>query len=407
MKRFIPCSITEAGFLIALMLAPLGPVPRYFGWLIAIIGLIRQRSEVKGMMKGLPLFLKISFSVLLLWGGGITLFKSPDLFYWVKGWSLVVEFVFSVLLACFVLRLPGAFTRWRFYTELLILCLGIHISWSFFFNGHGQGIFPLHTFPSTITIPLFSIILLPLITKAPSLGGRFLHYSSLLSLCAMFMIGLSSGALVSNVGALLVFLLILRPGKKQIAAALVVLTLGGLILAAVLPSTKQWPVLKSLFLSEISQLSSFADPVKLTSQRNFIWEAALYISKRHPEGIGWGQFESVVKQYIEKNELAAKHLFPSIHNEFLTVLVEGGVLSFAAYFLFLGGCFAVIASRIRSKSRWMAALLGGSITGILLFALVGGIFDERQMLAVYFWTVFGAIISQHEKIALPEEVSTL
>jgi hypothetical protein len=84
------------------------------------------------------------------------------------------------------------------------------------------------------------------------------------------------------------------------------------------------------------------------------------------------------------------------------LLVEGGIPSLGAYILFLWGCFSILLSLARKKERLKSALLGSAFAGILVFALVGGIFDERQILAVYFWTIFGAILSQHESVVVTE-----
>ncbi|NLE90002.1 MAG: O-antigen ligase family protein [Dehalococcoidales bacterium] len=401
--KFLPQSVVEAGFLIALMFGSLGPVPRYSGWFIAIIGLLIEKNEVSKFVKSLPLLIKVSFAILLVWGAGVTILGAQSLFYWAKGWSLVLEFAFSVLLSAFVLRFPDSFERWRHYMVLVVCFIGGFTLWAFVFNGKTEGLFPLHTFPSTVTIPLFSLTVLAAFDGRGNWRGNILHFTSLFLLVAMFLIGLSSGALVSNTVALVVFLCLFRPSGKALALFFTLAFLVGVCLSVTLPTSKHWSLVQRKIRSEIAQLSSFSDPVKLTSKRNNIWEASFFLAKRHPAGIGWNQFENIVKNYIEKKQLTRKHFFPSIHNEYLTVLVEGGIPSFVAYLLFLGVCISVLHSLARNKERLKSALLGSAFAGILVFALVGGLFDERQILAVYFWTIFGAILSQHDNIIVREE----
>lgn len=122
----------------------------------------------------------------------------------------------------------------------------------------------------------------------------------------------------------------------------------------------------------------------------------LFLAKRHPGGIGWNHFEDTVEKYIQEKQLIRKQPSNQIHNEYLTLLVEGGIPSLLAYLLFLWGCLTVLYSLRKKKDSLKVALLGSTFAGILVFALIGGIFDERQVLAVYFWTIFGAIISQNE-----------
>ena len=401
-KFLLPESVVEAGFLFALLFGVLGPIPRYFGFLIAIIGLFFRKPEIIPFLKGLPVSVKFSFPLLLIWGAINTAISVDSFFFWGKGWSLVLEFVFSVLLATFVLRFSGAFERWRFYMILVVFFIGGFTLWSFVFNGKTEGFFPLHTFPSTITIPLFSLTLLSIFDGRGNWRGNILHFAGLFLLTAMFLIGLSSGALISNMFAFLWLLILFRPSRKNLMLFLSAVVLTGVCLSITLPLSGHWPLVQKKIRAEIAQLSAFSDPVKLTSKRSQIWEAAFFLAQRHPAGIGWDQFENTVKKYIEKKQLTRKHFFPSIHNEFLTLLVEGGIPSLGAYILFLWGCFSILLSLARKKERLKSALLGSAFAGILVFALVGGIFDERQILAVYFWTIFGAILSQHESVVVTE-----
>ena len=399
LKRFdylLPESVAEAGFLFALFFGVLGPIPRYFGFLITIIGLFFRKAEIVPFLRGLPISVKISFSLLLIWGAINTALHVDSFFLWGKGWSLVFEFVFSVLAAAFVFRNTGAFERWRSYMVLLVIFMGGFTLWSFVINGKMEGFFSLHTFPSTITIPLFPLIILSFFDGRGKWRGNILHFMALFLLITMFLIGLSSGALVSNMVALISLLLLFRPSRKSAMFFMTALVLAGVCLFIILPLSRYCPSVQNTIRSEIGQLSALSDPAKFTSKRNQIWEAAFFLAKRHPGGIGWNHFEKKKKKYIQEKQLIRKQPSNQIHNEYLTLLVEGGIPSLLAYLLFLWGCLTVLYSLRKKKDSLKVALLGSTFAGILVFALIGGIFDERQVLAVYFWTIFGAIISQNE-----------
>lgn len=392
-REMLPVSMVEAGFLFAILFGILGPIPRYLGFLVSIIGMICRRKEVACFLKNLPLSIKISFTTLLFWGAISTL-TAESFYSWVKGWTLVLEFVFTVLLASFALRSQEAFSRWKKYSYFLVFYMGSFTLWAFLVNGKTEGLFSLHTFPSTITIPLFPLVLSSLFYKKIKFPTLMFVWIVFFLLISMILIGLSSGALLSNAFAFLVFFVINRPPKKHLALFFICGILVLACIAATLPFSRYWPAVETKIHSEISQLSSFSDLTKLTSNRSDIWGGAFFLIKKHPEGIGWNQFEATVKKYIAENQLEKKHLFPQIHNDYLNVLVEGGIVSFVAYLIFLWKCIYIIISLLKDKDRLTAAFLGSAFTGVSVFALAGGLFDERKILALYFWTVFGAILSR-------------
>lgn len=284
---------------------------------------------------------------------------------------------------------------------LLVCVMGGLTLWSLIIKGNMNGLFSVHTFSAMITIPLFSLTMLSAFDEEGYWRGNVLHLVAPFFLIVLFFIGLSSGALVSNMVAIIVLLALFRPSRKKLALFFTTLVLAAACLSVVLLLSGHWPSVKERIQGEIAQLTALDDPDVLTSKRSQIWEAAFFCARRHPAGIGWDQFEKTVKYYIGEKQLVQERCFSSIHNEYLTLLVEGGIPSLGAYLLFLWGCFSILHSLTRRKERLKSALLGSAFAGIMVFALVATIFDERRILAIYFWTIFGAILSQHESVKKP------
>ena len=170
----VPESLVEAGFLFAFAIRGYGPIPG-ISVLIALMGSVSRKSELASFFKSLPLFVKISLSFLLIWGAMITAFKADSFFSWGKGWSLVIEFAFWVLLAAFVLRSSRAFERWRYFMALLVCVMGGLTLWSLIIKGNMNGLFSVHTFSAMITIPLFSLTMLSAFDEEGYWRGNVLH----------------------------------------------------------------------------------------------------------------------------------------------------------------------------------------------------------------------------------------
>ena len=393
----MPTDIVEAGFLFALLMGPFGPVLRYLGWLMALLGIVRRRSDWRRNFSTIPGWTKISFGLLLVWGGIITFYRSPDLHLFLKGWSVIFEFEFAVLLAFFVLRNPVSAKRCRSVVMILVILLGSSAVLGLFPDTRSLGIFShFPTFYSTIAIPLAPVAIMPLLYEKRFSLSRFFDYLAFASLLLMSLIGLSSGAVLSIGGSLAVMVVVLRPGFRRSALLLLKVALVVVLVLGFSFVSGKEDVIFGKIRAEAMQLLAIDDSNKLTSGRSFIWKGAIHLFRENPLGIGWGFFES---QFTENRNLEWFNYYegpPSApHNEFLSVLVEGGVVSLAAYLLFWAGCVMTVFRLVRNSGadRSKAAILAASLSGVFLFSLVGGIFDERQKLAIYFWTIFGAVLA--------------
>jgi len=395
---YLPSSMAEIGFLMALVLAPFGPVLRYLGWLIAIIGLLREKCKFKIMIKNLPGWSKVSFSILIGWGAIITVLSASSLSSFLKGWSLSLEFVFSVLLACFVLADHEAFRRWKMVSRLFLVFLGLNGYLWMSGNGYSTGVFSsFPTFYSTIAIPLAPLAIFPILVKSGSIRSYFFNLVVVVFLALMLLSGLSSGSMLAILISTVVMFVLIRPSAKEILLATIKTGLIAIIVVSLALVSGKQDVFWGKMKTEIGQILNLNDTSKLTSGRNLIWKDSIDMAKDFPLGTGWGFFR---ERFMEKKDRAwfsRFHSAPSApHNDFLSVLVEGGVLSFFAYVLFWACLVRILFNSIRNcgAEYGKTVLLSSLLVSVFMFSLVGGIFDERKTLAIYFWTVFGAILAQ-------------
>jgi O-antigen ligase len=209
--------------------------------------------------------------------------------------------------------------------------------------------------------------------------------------------GLTSGSILAIAGSFAVFLVIVKPSFKNLSLmGIKIASVAVFVFFLALSSGKQEMLLGPL-RSELAQIFSLGDSQKMTSGRSLIWKDSVRIFRDNPLGTGWGQFEETFQKYPDMSWFTIYDGPPSApHNEFISVLVEGGLVSLGAYFLFWTGLLSVLFSMERRDGTEFekVALLSSLLTGVFLFSLVGGIFDERKLLAIYFWTVFGAVLSQ-------------
>jgi len=78
--------------------------------------------------------------------------------------------------------------------------------------------------------------------------------------------------------------------------------------------------------------------IRKQDERILVWESAIEIIKKHPVlGVGIGDVRNeLVKEYVRRDEdkLIKERL--NAHNQFLEVLLEGGVISFLMFLFILG-----------------------------------------------------------------------
>lgn len=121
------------------------------------------------------------------------------------------------------------------------------------------------------------------------------------------------------------------------------------------------------------------------SWRNLVWNSAWQKYKQHPVlGIGTGQKVSV--------ESGSYHDFveiKNIHNSYLSILVQLGIMGFAVFFYFLAvNIYALIKSLLNEAyAGYKFAILG--IIGVYIIGFAFQPYLETNVLAIFFWMSLG------------------
>jgi putative inorganic carbon (hco3(-)) transporter len=201
---------------------------------------------------------------------------------------------------------------------------------------------------------------------------------------------LSRGAYV-GLAALLVWGVL--TGRVPIRGAL----LGGAVIAsvAILGFALFGPIVERQVVSH----GKVAD--KNVTSRQAFWAGALRMTGDRPiTGVGPGRFGAETQNYVHNNPVALRN--PVVHNTYLEVLAESGIVALLGFLAFLAGTWRILTSaRHRAlqsgdvDERRMAAALQST----LLIALVSGFFISAQ-LTTPFWligalaTVFAGVESE-------------
>jgi O-antigen ligase len=151
----------------------------------------------------------------------------------------------------------------------------------------------------------------------------------------------------------------------------------------------------------LSDLSSGAS-------RIFLWGVAWQLFAGSPiHGVGWGNFQVLYGTYIDPSLVAANQY--GVHNTYLALLAETGVLGFFAFIVLLFVGFRESYRHFRTAQDAFARSLGFGVIGALVALLVQG-FVEFQIaftqFGVLFWMLLALLVIsgrlQHESVA--EEV---
>lgn len=394
LERWKSISLMEFGFLWSVLFAVWGPVPRYLGWLIALIGLFLEC--IRGHGKGSSLHPKVQFLLifLLVWGVFPSYFRKPDFYSFIKGYSLVLEFAFSLWLSA---RLFGEEAFQRFWVVLVMTVFVVIIQslYAFFFENNFSGLFS-----NINTLGLYGVILLPFFISRAFEKGKVLFWVG--SAGVLFLICLSSSSGAWLTGAACLFFLTLLGGKKYFAKIFFLFLLFVTMFAAVWGVLEKTdPELKRQFANymkrEYQQLTAFDNPSKLTTYRSFLWKGALHLIKVHPlAGWGWGSFNSPFEQvnkswWNEKQTRISLKYVDDAHNMYFNLSIYGGIPSMiAVVVIFLFTAYrAFFFSRQNPERRWFWVAASACILSLLVYSFGGDVFSIRYRFACIFWYFMG------------------
>jgi putative inorganic carbon (hco3(-)) transporter len=129
---------------------------------------------------------------------------------------------------------------------------------------------------------------------------------------------------------------------------------------------------------------------KNVTSRQAFWSGALRMAADRPlTGVGPDRFGREAQNYVRNNPIALRH--PVVHNTYLEVLAESGIVALLGFLAYLSGTWRVLMrarGRARTSEDVDATHLVTALQSTLLFALVAGFFISAQ-LTTPFWLIGG------------------
>ncbi|MBO8154782.1 O-antigen ligase [Thermovirga sp.] len=411
-----PCSsvsLVEFGFLFSVFFEPWGPVFRYFGWFLCLIGvgILVFRGGKKELRAFIEPFTKKIMLVILLWSLIVTVLNSRGLYFDLKGFSMLLEAFFAVWLSSFVItKYEGALFRLISVWTASFVCVLCWVLWAALAKNHFAG-----PFSNMNTMGIYSVVVLPVILFQAFKERKniclemFFPALFALSLLLVFL-SFSSCAWIAGaftVGIFLFLMFLIRPGKRQLIRVAAVSCVFFALFACffVFADVKASAYAKR----EISQILSFnKDFTRFTTHRNIIWKSVVGLWKEKPFiGWGWSDFKHLAEDKIGKLPRVGVPHEP--HNVYLELLVRGGVLlPFLAVTLFMRGAWCGYKKMKESKNFSLKLLYAALIAAIMaqvVYGFGGSILMARQKVGFLFWVLFGIAVSERGGEVLDERQS--
>lgn len=394
------------GFYFSVFFDPWGPIPRYFGWLLCLIGItyifVMQKAELYKPV--LEPGIRILGYTFLAWSLFVTLINFHGWYYFGKGISIPLESMFAVWIAAL------AISRTKLYRLEIIWWLSSAIVLVISILAAGN-IIEEGVFSNPNTLGLYAIVTLPM-----SLNCAVRKYNNvifdilstlLVSVNSMaLLVSFSSGPWIVGVLEVIFFLAITHPSKqglfKTLLAPFLITVFCTLLLGLLHPD---------FFLQakrEILQILSVSgDFSNFTNRRMDIWEKTLYLISQKPlTGWGWIQYKALYA--INKLEPIPGMGVPlEPHNMYLQLTTYGGyplILIVVAMMLYGAWLSWVKFKKCDDEKRFLYAAVLTTILAILVYSIAGSIFSARQKVGYLYWVLYG-ISAASSNIAAKKERS--
>lgn len=397
-----PPGLVEFGFLMSVFFAPWGPVLRYLAWVVVLAGLAWEYRRHVAFRNVLCPGVGLVLLVLLLLGLATTVLLKHDVYAVLKGYSLLLEFAFSLWLAARVFINRDPQTQDRFIAALACSVV-------FVFATHAvEAVIAVDfaaPFGNINTLGLYAVTVLPLVLSR-ALNGESLSWWA----CAAFVflllcMSFSTGAWVSGgVGVLAVFLLS-KTRLRQMVFPIAAVAVIAVVLATVLLVSSQ--SLRDDFrqqaFREFDQISAVNSPMRFTAYRSVIWKGTWSLIKDRPIfGWGWGSFTKVLAEENECWWTAGQYRIDAgdvddAHSMYLNLLVYGGVTTFSlVLWIFAVSAyrsFLFIKRGVPFTWFWVGIL--SLMVSLLVYGSVGDIFSIRSKFACIAWYLVGIPLARH------------
>lgn len=214
-------------------------------------------------------------------------------------------------------------------------------------------------------------------------ASRWVRQLVLVALPVLFVgLALSKGRgawLAFTVALLVMFALVRKTPRVYTAAGLVVLVLGGTVVAGIRAG-----YFDDNFSKRFEDTASGKDP---TAQRADIWKVGLALFRDNPvAGVGFDNFHVRFNDYLSS---VHTDVFPGFnkdpHNVFLSVAGETGIVGFAIFMAFIG---ILVRAIVRAPPSWGRAVAAGFV----VFTLVSA-FSGTDHIRKWFWTALLAALT--------------
>lgn len=394
-----PMSLIAFGFYFSIFFDPWGPIPRYFGWLLCIIGIvdlfILQGSELRRPV--LDPAVKIIIYIMIIWSVFTTLLNFYGWYHFGKGVSNPLEAVFGIWLTAFVVSKEGTgrFQKVWWASSILIFVACIL---------QAVNVLKFSVFSHHNTLGLYAVVTLPMSLNfaVRRYDSRLLQVISsltvVLNLIALFL-SFSSGPWLVGAIEILLFFIIARPGKyglfKGLLIPLFITAILGFSFALIQPTYLD------LFKREISQLISFSgDFSKFTTNRTRIWEKTAHLISQKPiTGWGWIRYKTL---FLMSNFEAIPGVGIPVepHNMYIQLLTYGGfpLLIIVVGLMLRGAWLAWIKFKsCKGENKYLYAAVLATILAILVYSMGGSIFAARQKIGFLFWALYGIAAALPER----------
>jgi len=394
-----PMSLIAFGFYFSIFFDPWGPIPRYFGWLLCIIGIVSlfilRSPELRRPV--LDPAVKIIIYIMIIWSVFTTLLNFYGWYHFGKGVSNPLEAVFGIWLTAFVVSKEGTgrFQKvwWASSVLIFVACIlqAVNVlKFSVFSHHNTLGLYAVVTLPISLNFAVrrYDSMLLHVISSL----------TVVLNLIALFL-SFSSGPWLVGGIEILLFLIIARPGKyglfKGLLIPLFITAILGFSFALIQPTYLD------LFKREISQLTSFSgDFSKFTTNRTRIWEKTAHLISQKPiTGWGWIRYKTL---FLMSNfeEIPGVGIPVEPHNMYIQLLTYGGFpLLIVVVGLMLGGAWLAWRKlkSCKGENKYLYAAVLTIILAILVYSMGGSVFAARQKIGFLFWALYGIAVALPER----------
>lgn len=388
--------LMETGFLWSIFFLPWGPVIRYFGWLLFLTGfagefVLNRKIPVSCLNRKV----KVLLWLFLGWGAFVTYLAGDTAYWFVKGYSTVLEMAFGIWIASVIAAFQRGIMKKFFYTVTAsALVASLWTAGAFILYSSMSG-----PFSNINTSGLYAVAILPLnmsllMCRTEKLKNILLPLASFTGTLLMIIISFSTSAWVCAL-VIIVFLTIMtafyfKKPKGLLLPVIAFVVIFGLAAGsfACLPQ-KQVKSLTRSFSREMKQINIFSDNMSweiLTNTRSDIWKGTwLMIQEKPLNGWGWGQFKRTFMNFNRswwKNGRTFEE-----HNLYLALLFSGGVFNLALFLMILYMAFrSTLLKMVRYRRFFYLGILA-LLLSQLIYSFAGNIFESREIACI----VWGAI----------------